>query len=129
MLYLAGYLNGSRIEDDKENPQGARLSISIKYTPEGQRNAVIKRIEEFLYSEKTGLMWKQKYWVFVGSDIDKGKLLADLTGESILTWCIQSSILQPSDTGVASGKVHLVSKSIDNIPENSKVILMLEPER
>jgi hypothetical protein len=129
ILYLAGYENGARVENNKKVKQGSRLRLFIKYTPKNGAAPIIKSVEEFLCDEKTERKWQNKYWIFVGSNAYKGRLLADITGESIITWCSESAIIQPSDDNAASGKSHLILKKQDNIPNESKITFIIKAEK
>jgi len=126
ILYLAGCVNGSRDIGDEKIKQGSRLRLFIQYIPQEGKTPIVKRVEEFFYNTETGLPWKQKYWIFVGSNVDKGRLISDLTGESIITWCVGSSIIQPADDDIASGKSHLDLIKNSDIPDKSNVTFIIE---
>ena len=127
MLYLAGYMNGSRSEEDKNIRQGDPLKLSVRIISEGGKKSITKPVEDFLCISETGVPWKQKYWIFVGSNVDKGQLVADLTGESIISWCVSPAIIQPSDEGVASGKKHLDLVENKEFPNKSEILFIISP--
>ena len=120
-------MNGSRNSDNKKVQQGSQLKLSITFTPEGSKKPITKRVEQLMLDDATNSVWKQKYWIFVGSNAHKGRLIADLTGESILTWCHGSAIIQPSDDSIASGKSHLSVNKLNDVPDKTKVVFLISP--
>ncbi len=127
ILYLAGYMNGSRNSDNKKVQQGARLKLSISFTPEGADKVIARPVEDFLFNDGTNSLWKHKYWIFVGSNAEKGRLTSDLTGEMIITWCVGPAIIQPSDHTIASGKTHLSVNKLKEFPDKAKVTFLIFP--
>ena len=127
MLYLAGYMNGSRAGGYKNSKQGDPLKLSVRITSEDGKKSITKPVEDFLCISETKEPWKQKYWIFVGSNVDKGRLIADLTGESVISWCVSPAIIQPSDEGVASGETHLDLVENKEFPNKSKILFIISP--
>ena len=127
ILYLAGYMNGVRTADNQGSKQGDHLFLYIQNLPKDGSKIVTKPVGDFLRVYETGEVWKPKYWVFVGSKIDQGQLVAERTGESILSWCVASTIIEPSDDLVAKGD-HSLSLCRDKaFPDKSDVIFIILP--
>lgn len=101
--------------------------LSVRITSEDGKKSITKPVEDFLRVSKTGEPWKQKCWIFVGSNIDKGRLTADITGESVISWCVSPAIIQPSDEGVATGKIHLDLIENKEFPDKSEVLFIISP--
>ena len=125
VMYLAGYLDGTRKPGNKDEKQGSLVDISVRETtPEGA--VITKNITDFLKPEK-GKELENFHWVFVGSDIFKGKLLAEISGESIISWCVSSAIIEPDNEDIASGKIQLLLRQLPDFKNGTEVEFIITP--
>ena len=128
ILYIAGCMNGARTKNKKQVRMGDVLHLSVRYKT---KNGEVKErnIEDILTADKKPEKNRKMLadWIFVGSSVYKGKLVSDLTGESVLVWSVSSSILAPSSDKVAGGAIHVEFKKYDDLPNHKKITFVLKP--
>ena len=127
LLYLAGFVNGAISKNSKKASQGAKLTLLIRYKSAKDGKVRSVNVNDMLINSDAGRKLEHFPWIFVGSNIYHGKLVADLTGESIISWCVSPAVIEPSNEKIASGEEHIDVNAPADLPDKTDVTFIIKP--
>jgi hypothetical protein len=126
MLYLAGLENGARLPGG-EVDQGDVVDIDVEWTnAEGETQR--RPVEYFLEDRRAAGVTPRTGWVFVGSSVQAGELLADTEGNLVLTWSHGETILDTADPEGNDDTLFTAhTEHLKEIPEGVQVTVVITP--
>lgn len=126
LLYLLGLENGARMPDD-ETEQGSLVDINISWEEDGETRT--RPIEEYIINSHEERTMKRHGWVFVGSSVKDGKLLADIEGNIALTWSVGSTVLDiPAEEGL-DDSVFVADPDAGPPEEEEELTIIITPRK
>jgi len=128
MLVLSGARNGPVGWGLPGERQGDVFDIELEYTG-ADGKALCRPVEDFLRICENGEAAPRSGWVFVGSSVHEGRLIADITGELILSWRSGPSIIQSADPNISEGSVQIEATAPDDVGEGAEMRIILKPRR
>jgi len=125
MMIALGLQNGGRVATEAHKKQGDHIKIEVEWKTVDKVHR--RPIEYFLVDENSGepLKSELKRWVFVGSGMNKGSFVADLTGDFAVNYTMADSIIDCSEDEIAHMNKTLSSKFPEGMKSKQQVKIII----